>query len=170
MKALSGDRFGSLLYRVLNPVYAREPLSGHGAALHGGRFNRKGRAALYCALRPETALREANQIGTLQPTVLVAYRADLRPVLDERSGSALEAYGFDVTALAAPDWRSRMLAGAAVPTQDLAERLIAAGFADLFVPSFARGAVARDLNLVLWRWNTRADDDVTVVDDEGRLS
>ena len=169
MHPLVGDRFEGLLYRALNPVYARDPLSGRGAALFGGRFNRKGCEALYTALRPETALREANQVGTLQPTTLVAYRADLQPIFDGRDGAALDRYGLDVGALATPHWRNRMLRGAPVPTQDFAERLIAEGFVGLVVPSYAKGAVERDLNLVLWRWNTGANDGVEVVDDEGRL-
>ncbi|MEM9765192.1 MAG: RES family NAD+ phosphorylase, partial [Pseudomonadota bacterium] len=69
-----------LLYRALNPVYAGEPLSGRGAALHGGRFNARGTPALYLSLSPATALREANQVGTLQPTTLVAYEAALDPL------------------------------------------------------------------------------------------
>jgi RES domain-containing protein len=53
------------LYRALNPIYAREPLSGRGAELYGGRFNPKGVPALYTSLSVMTALREANQVGNL---------------------------------------------------------------------------------------------------------
>ncbi len=74
---LKDGRYKGALYRALNPVYAREPLSGRGAELYGGRFNQKGIPALYTALDPATALREANQVGSLQPTLLVSYRADL---------------------------------------------------------------------------------------------
>ena len=123
--------YRGLLYRALNPVYAREPLSGRGAALYGGRFNRKGRETLYTSLAPETALREANQVGTLQPTTLVAYRADIGPVLDGRDDDALAPYELDRAALGAPDWRIRMLTNQTVPTQNLAERLITDGFAGL---------------------------------------
>jgi len=51
-------------------------MSGRGAELYGGRFNKKGTPALYTALIVMTALREANQAGTLQPTMLIAYEAD----------------------------------------------------------------------------------------------
>ena len=78
------DRFAGLLYRALNPVYARDPLSGRGSQVYGGRFNPKGTAALYASLSPVTALREANQVGALQPTTLVAYEADVHPVFDTR--------------------------------------------------------------------------------------
>ena len=60
---LKDGRYRGPLYRALNPVYAREPLSGRGAELYGGRFNAKGTPALYTSLDPATALREANQVG-----------------------------------------------------------------------------------------------------------
>ena len=75
--------YRGLLYRALNLIRAREPLSGEGARLHGGRFNPKGIPALCTALSVMTAIREANQIGTLQPTTLVCYEADITPVFDE---------------------------------------------------------------------------------------
>lgn len=109
-------------------------------------------------------------MGTLQPTTLVAYRADIGPVLDGRDDDALAPYGLDQATLGAPDWRIRMLTNETVPTQNLAERLITDGFVGLLVRSFARGATDRSLNLVLWRWNTGDDDRLELIDDEGRLS
>ena len=81
------------LYRALNPIYAREPLSGRGAELYGGRFNPKGVPALYSSLTVMTALREANQAGSLQPTTLVSYDADIESVFDCRDEAALKAEG-----------------------------------------------------------------------------
>ncbi|EAU39810.1 hypothetical protein FP2506_00310 [Fulvimarina pelagi HTCC2506] len=167
---LKEARYDGLLYRALNPVYAREPLSGRGAAIHGGRFNARGREALYLSLSPDVALREANQVGTLQPTTLVAYRANLRLVFDSHDRQTLAGYGMSADDLVAPDWRDRMLKRLHVPTQDFAERLLVDGFAGLLVRSFARGASPTALNLVLWRWNTGADDRLEVVDDEKRIS
>ena len=89
------DRFTGFLYRALNPVYARDPLSGRGAQVFGGRFNPKGTAALYASLSPVTALREANQVGALQPTTLVAYDADIRPVFDARDTKSLAEFGMN---------------------------------------------------------------------------
>ena len=147
-------------------MFARDPLSGEGAARYGGRFNRVGRAALYTSLAPETALREANQVGTLQPTTLVAYRAaELGPVLDGRDAAAIASFGLEPGALADPAWRERMLTRQPVPTQILAEAAIAQGFAGILVPSYARGAPADALNIVLWRW----DGCLTLVDDANRL-
>lgn len=157
--------FSGLLYRALNPIWAREPLSGAGAARYGGRFNRVGRAALYTSTAPETALREANQVGTLQPTTLVALRAEVGPLLDGRDAAALAPFAITPDALADPAWRERMLTRQPVPTQELAEAADAAGFAGIVVPSYARGAPADATNIVLWQW----DGQIEVVDDANRL-
>jgi RES domain-containing protein len=95
-------RFAGPLYRALNPLYAREPMSGRGAELYGGRFNRKGTPALYLSLSVMTALREANQAGSLQPTTLVSYDADIERVFDSRDDAALQAQNMDTATLADP--------------------------------------------------------------------
>ena len=161
--------YQGLLYRALNPIRAREPLSGEGARLHGGRFNPKGVAALYTALSVMTAVREANQIGTLQPTTLVSYEADITPIFEATDADALGGYGMTLADLAANDWRVRMRAHGKAPTQILAERLIADGYAGLRVPSFAAGATAEDLNMVLWVWGDALPAKLVLIDDEGRL-
>ncbi|MDD9718742.1 RES family NAD+ phosphorylase [Dinoroseobacter sp. PD6] len=166
---LKDGRYTGRLYRALNPVYAREPLSGRGAELYGGRFNAKGTPALYTSLNPAIALREANQVGSLQPTILVSYKADLKPIFDTRDHDGLERYGMTASMLGDPAWRMTMLDGQPVPTQDLARALIADRFAGLLIQSFAKGALASDLNIVLWAW-TDNNGSLEVVDDEQRLS
>jgi RES domain-containing protein len=161
--------YRGLLYRALNPIRAREPLSGEGARLHGGRFNPKGIPALYTAMSVMTAIREANQIGTLQPTTLVAYEADIAPVFDATVADALGAYDMTPVDLAAEDWRLQMRAHGKAPTQILAERLIADGYAGLRVPSFAKGSTGEDLNIVLWVWGSKPPAKLVLIDDEGRL-
>lgn len=162
--------YRGLVYRSLNPVYARDPLSGRGAALFGGRFNPTGMAALYTCLSPEGAIREANQVGTLQPTTLVAYQADFESLFDANAPDALAPWSMSPADLADPDCRGRMARGEEVPTQNLAVALMTAGFAGMLVPSFARGAAVDQMNLVLWRWNTGRGDQLELIDDEGRLS
>ena len=161
--------YQGLLYQALNPIRAREPLSGEGARLHGGRFNPKGIPALYTAISVMTAIREANQIGTLQPTTLVSYEADITPVFDATDADALGGYGMNPADLAANDWRIRMQREGKAPTQNLAERLIADGYAGLRVRSFAAGATAEDLNMVLWVWGSALPAKLVLIDDEGRL-
>jgi RES domain-containing protein len=158
------------LYRALNPVYARAPLSGRGAELYGGRFNPRGIPALYTSLSVMTALREANQVGTLQPTTLVAYDADIAEVFDSRDGAALAAEGMNAAHLADASWRDQMQKGGEALTQAFARRLIAKGFCGLLVRSFAPGTDSDTLNLVLWAWGDATPSRLTLIDDENRLS
>jgi RES domain-containing protein len=163
-------RYQGKLYRALNPVYAREPLSGRGAELYGGRFNPKGMPALYTSLSIITALREANQVGNLQPTTLVSYDADIARVFDCRDAEALHAEGMDAAAIADPAWRDQMRASGTSRTQDFARRLSAAGYQGLLVKSFAPAAMNGDLNLVLWTWGEAMPSRLVLIDDENRLS
>ena len=163
-------RYRGKLYRALNPVYAREPISGSGAALHGGRFNPKRTPALYASLSVVTALREANQVGALQPTTLVSYEADIENIFDTRDEAALERFGLSASSLADPSWRDRMNREGKAPSQAFSEQLIEAGFHGLLVRSFAAGAAEDDFNLVLWRWGDAAPYRLTLIDDEGRLA
>ncbi|GGE04500.1 hypothetical protein GCM10011390_24310 [Aureimonas endophytica] len=163
-------RYRGLLFRALNPVFAREPLSGRGAEIYGGRFNPKGMPALYASLSIMTALREANQVGSLQPTVLVSYEAAIERVFDATDAGLLQAAGLDPAALADPSWRDEMKSRGEAATQAFARRLFAEGFDGLRVRSFAPGAGAKDLNLVLWRWGAFGTSRLTLIDDENRLS
>lgn len=158
------------LYRALNPIYAREPLSGRGAELYGGRFNPKGMPALYTSLTIITALKEANQVGNLQPTTLVSYDADIENVFDCRDNTALQAQGMDAVALADPTWRDQMKVSGEARTQTFARQLAADGCCGLLVKSFAPAATDDDLNLVLWTWSSAAPGRLILIDDEHRLS
>ena len=158
------------LYRALNPIYAREPLSGEGARRYGGRFNPKGSPALYCSLTIMTAVREASQAGTLQPTTLVSYDAEIEGVFDTRDETALPSEGMDPAALAAATWRDEMKANGEARTQTFARNLLANGYSALLVRSFAPGASKEDFNLVLWRWGSGPPARLTMIDDEGRLT
>jgi RES domain-containing protein len=157
------------LYRALNPIFAREPLSGQGAALYGGRFNPRGIPTLYASLSVMTALREANQVGSLQPTTLVSYDAEIASVFDCRDESALAALGMTADLLAATTWRDEARTTGEAKTQDFARRLMKAGHHGLLVRSFAPGSAAEDLNLVLWTWGDAAPSRLVLIDDEGRL-
>lgn len=163
-------RFQGQLYRALNPIWAKQPLSGDGARRFGGRFNAKGTPALYTSLDVLTAIRESNRLGTLQPTTLVSYEADIEPVFDATDAGLLARSGIDDTILAAADWRERMNRQGEAPSQALARRLQADGFAALKVRSFARGAGPANINMVVWRWGAEVPTRLILNDDEGRLS
>jgi len=158
------------LYRALNPVFAREPLSGRGAEIYGGCFNPKGVPALYASLSIMTALREANQVGNLQPTTIVSYDAQIEMIFDCRDELALKAMGSDAVILGHDGWREQMRLKGEAETQIFARRLIADGYSGLLVRSFAKGASQDDLNLVLWRWSSSSPSRLTLIDDEHRLS
>ena len=72
-------------------------------------------------------------------------------------------------ALAAEDWRLQMRAHGKAPTQILAERLIADGYAGMRVRSFAKGATVMDMNVVLWVRGSTLPTKLALVDNEGRL-
>lgn len=164
---LPGIRFTGLVYRALNPIWHREPMSGEGARRHGGRFNLKGQAALYTSCHVQTALAEAGQLGRpLQPMTLVSYAADIAAVFDATDPTATAKAGFAADELTASDWRLQMLSTGASSGQRIADRLIADGFRALLVPSFARSTSPGGRNLVMWDWRGS----LTVHNDEGRLN
>jgi RES domain-containing protein len=59
-------------YRMHVPKWAAMPLSGEGAAQHGGRANRPGIAAIYLALDIETAVKEYQQVSSLATNDAIA--------------------------------------------------------------------------------------------------
>ena len=158
------------LYRALHPYHARQPLSGEGARRYGGRFNARGRPALYLALDFDTLRHEIARGGAFQPSVVVEYAARITGLFDAGDAAQLALFRMTPDALADPGWQLRMQRGEAVPTQDLAEALIAAGHSGAVVPSFARGARAGARNIVLWHWGDGTAARLAPVDDEGRLS
>ena len=144
-------------------------MSGRGAQRYGGRFNPKGVPALYTSTSVLTALREANQVGDLQPTTLICYRASVEMVFDTTDMAALRGTGFEEASLADPTWRDQMRKSGEARTQCLARDLIAAGYNGLLVRSFAKGAGSGDMNLVLWKWGETGQSRLEPIDDEDRL-
>ena len=164
-------RFRRLVYRAHNPQWSWTPLSGEGARRHGGRFNRRGLTALYTSLTPLVAIREAQPLGRpMQPLTLCAYEVDAEPVFDALDEERCRALSVLDSHLQCPAWEAEMLAGDIPASQTLADRLIAAGHVGMRVRSFATGASADDLNLVMWRWGSERPVRVVPIDDEGRLS
>jgi len=78
--------------------------------------------------------------------------------------------GISESDLACPAWEADMFVGAIPASQALADRLIAARFYGMQVRSFAAGADADDINLVMWRWGPDRPTSVVLIDDEHRLS
>lgn len=163
-------RFQGVVYRAHDPRWSWSPASGEGARRYGGRFNRIGVPALYTSLSPMTAVREASPLGRpLQPILLCAYDADTEPIFNSLDGEECADAGVTDSDLRCPTWRSVMYGGGVPPSQAVADRLIAAGYAGMQVRSFAPGAGRNDVNLVFWRWADRLPSRVVVIDDQGRL-
>ena len=71
-------RLQGVAFRAHDPRWSFKPLSGEGAALYGGRFNRKDMPALYRALDATTAVREITQAlaRKFDPCLLCSYDYD----------------------------------------------------------------------------------------------
>lgn len=163
-------RLACLAYRAHHPRWAFSPLSGEGAAAHGGRFNRKGMAALYTSLRLETAWLEAQQGFPFktQPMTMCAYAVDCKDIADLTDPATVAALGIDRSDLAC-SWEDLADRGTTPPSWAIADRLMSGGHAGVVVPSFAPGATAVDRNAVFWRWADAPPYQVRVIDDQGRL-
>jgi RES domain-containing protein len=163
------------VYRAHHPRWAYLPISGEGAARHGGRFNRIGRPAFYTALDPTTAWMEAQQglPFKAQPMTLVAYRVDCTAVIDLTDSGVVGAIGFDPGDLGCP-WEDLADRGLEPPTWRLADMMIDAGVQAAIVPSYAPAVnpapdVPAPRNLVFWHWSKAPPCVVVVIDDFGRL-
>jgi len=163
-------KFTGFVYRAHNPRWAFAPDSGQGAAVSGGRFNPVGMQALYTALRFETAWLEAQQAFPFkaQPMTVCAYEVDCEDVVDLTDPPTLAACGITPQDLAGP-WKDLSTRGIKPPTWAITERLVAVGTAGIIVPSFAKGAVAADSNVVFWNWASEPPHQVRVIDDDHRL-
>ncbi|WP_179506842.1 MULTISPECIES: RES domain-containing protein [unclassified Sphingomonas] len=164
------SRFDGLVYRAHHPAWAYDPESGEGARIHGGRFNRPGTPCFYSALSLETAWLEAQQgfAFKAQPLTICTYRAELADIIDLTDSAVCESVGVTANQLGCA-WELLVGARKAVPTWELADRLLAGGCAGVVVPSFASRATQGDRNLVLWSWSRAAPHRLEVIDDDGRL-
>lgn len=163
-------RFVGQAYRAHNPVWSAFPLSGDGAARHGGRFNPKGVAALYLGLTIDGAVAEASQgfAFKLQPLTICLYEIDCEDIVDLKHEAGRERVGVSSLDLACP-WALDLAEGRWPASWAVAQRLIDSGAAGVLVPSYARGAKRDAVNLVLWRWSAALPHRVLVHDPSGRL-
>jgi RES domain-containing protein len=118
-------RFDSLVYRAHHPRWAYLPTSGEGAERHGGRFNRRGQAALYTALDLTTAWLEAQQGFPFkaQPMTVVAYQVHCERIAELTDLGRLAAASIDPADLSCP-WEDLASRGVQPPTWRIADTLI----------------------------------------------
>ncbi|QCK88747.1 hypothetical protein E8L99_10845 [Phreatobacter aquaticus] len=162
-------RWTGLAYRAHDPRWAWTPLSGEGAAIHGGRFNAKGTPALYLALTIEGMFAEVSHgfARRFPPLTVVTYDVDCDDIVDLATEAGRGEAGTTRAAIACP-WALDRAEGRKPASWTLAERLRREGAAGALVPSFANGATEGMRNLVLWRWGGERQK-VVVWDEEGRL-
>lgn len=163
-------KFSGTTYRAHNPEWAWDPMSGEGAALHGGRFNPVGQAALYMSLDPTTAIVEASPLGRpFQPLTLCSYKVTCDRVFDTSDPGELGTEDVVITDADCPDWQFQALEGRVPSSHGLALKLIEQGYSGIVVKSFAVGAAPTAYNLVLWKWNEDETSTVEVIDENQRL-
>lgn len=148
--------FSGRTFRVVQPCWAHNPLSGEGARRHGGRFNAPGTAAFYSSLDPHTAYAEYTQNLYDRPGLLCAFDIEGAHVADLRDEAQLHA--FDAT----PQSLEGRWAGLAnASTQLLAARISAEGYDGAIYSSLQH---LTGSNLVLWAWNAPGLPHVALVD------
>jgi RES domain-containing protein len=86
---------------MLTIRYQREPFSGEGARLHGGRWNPPGVAALYLGTDHATAIAEFYQ-SLARPGTLAPYRLDATAIADLTDGRGGACDDNVARAMAAP--------------------------------------------------------------------
>ncbi|MBM3555671.1 MAG: RES domain-containing protein [Alphaproteobacteria bacterium] len=146
-KASHGRRVNGVFWRMLSPRWHDQPLSGEGAARHGGRFNRPDVGALYFSARVETALAEYGQDLPNRPGTVVAYSVRVAGIVDLGDPISLRALGATATEVTA-NWKPDAFLHRRDPiTWRIADRARARGATGLLYPSTRyQGGV----NLVIW--------------------
>lgn len=162
--------YQGLVFRAHQPAWSFTPLSGEGAARHGGRFNPKGTPALYTSLGATVALAEYHQgfPHRPQPTTLCAYEVSCDDIVDLTDPAEHDRWSINAEGLACA-WAWLAAKGQQPATWSLAERLTKAGIAAVIVPSFAPNAPKGGKNLVFWHWSDQPPHQVLLIDDEHRL-
>ncbi len=163
-------KFVGTCYRAHDPRWSFKPTAGDGAAIRGARFNPKGVPALYLGMSIMTAVKEANQglAHRIDPCVLCSYEVECEDVADLTTEQGRSEHSVDLDEMTCA-WATALANGDRPASWSVYDRLKARGIAGILVPSFARGAEADDLNLVLWVWGPDLPHKVTVLDPSGRL-
>ena len=153
-------------WRMLAPIWAHQPLSGAGAALHGGRFNEPGTEALYISEDYITTISEYEQELGIRPGTLCAYDVDVKEIVD-LTDSLVQTVCSVTPAILACSWKEIWLVQKQrPPTWDLAARLMAVDCAGVRVPSMRHFS---GTNIVLWKWNDHPDRYIAALDPRSDL-
>jgi len=154
-----------ILYRALHPAWSFAPLSGKGASIKGGRWNRKNAPALYLAIDPMTALAEYNQDLEFHPVTLGAFAVSGARLANLCDDQALTALGIDKSIHNEP-WFLSAVQGNDPPQWAICDRLAAQGVHGVIYPS-AQSPLGKCV--ALWCWNGGNGPNVSVSDSDNRL-
>ena len=137
-------------WRMIRIPFQRDPLSGEGARLYGGRWNSRGVPALYLGADHTSAIEEYYR-GLPKPGTLVAYDVFSDAIVDLTNGRGLPR-DETIDAIWDCDWASEERAGHEPATWRLAAELTTAGADGALVPSTQNPG---GTNLVLGRWHSK---------------
>lgn len=156
------SNWSGTFFRAVGIGYSREKdlISGEGSRRLGQRWNPVGIAAVYGAMTPELAIREALQkhlraVDQLAPLVLVAIDGMFAKTLDLTKPEVLSTLKTSRRKLLSEDWVELQLRRELAMSQRIGMEAFEAGFQALIVPS-ARSS--RGKNIVVFPSNLRRDD------------
>lgn len=157
----------AVFHRFLTPKWAFVPLSGAGAAVDGGRFNRPGIEALYLAAEEMTALAECKQDSSIAPPLtLASYFVTFDRVVDLSAGFDPNRWSAEWAGWNCSWRKTARLDRAVPPSWILADHVIASGYKGLLFPSTKK---AGGTNFVIYPQNLDAADELRVHDPHGHL-
>ncbi len=151
-------------YRALSPRWSFAPLSGEGAALRGGRWNRAGTPAIYLAADVITAIVEYQQRTTFKPVLAVEYRLTNARLADIQDEDIRAMFGIN-DAIESNPWRLTAGQKQEPPSWPIADILQSKGYHGLLYRSQINGGAC----LVLWAWNAPMEPVLSVIDPDRRL-
>ncbi|MGH7575083.1 MAG: RES family NAD+ phosphorylase [Longimicrobiales bacterium] len=153
------------LWRAYVPRWAHQPLSGHGAAVFGGRWNAVGRPTIYAARELSTAWAEYNQGLVQHPATIIQLELEGAALANLTDDEQLARLQLD-REIHFCDWRADLDRGKTPATHRLSRKLLNRGFDGVIYPShMSPGGTCA----ALWRWHASRLPRLSVIDPEGRL-
>jgi RES domain-containing protein len=161
--------YSGFAYRAHDPKWAFSPLSGKGAAIHGGRFNPKGKSALYLATTLEGAVLEASHgfAYRFEPLTICTYEIIGMAIADLTHQESLGEYPISASELSC-EWFQELSENRRPASWNIYDRL-QKNWNGIRVPSFARMARDDMHNIVLWHWEELEEGKISVFDPAKRL-
>lgn len=149
-------------YRVIVPRWSHAPTSGAGAAMVGGRFNRRGLEALYLSRSIETAVAEYRQSSKLlAPGTIATFLVAKLRVVDFSEGFVAGAWN-PIWSRYAINWRKIALEERAEPaTWVMGDLALEAGANGILFPSLADPG---GVNLVIYNSSALSPEQLRVHD------